>query len=227
MLDATAIREFLCRSVWERDAILSALVVDAGSPELQQEITAWHKGSLTGLFPSGETRRLLGEFRPASGAGECRQAYQRANADVLRANLGAHLCPKLEALMVAHNAILDEASEACEQSFTQIANLESHCQAATDLIDIILVYEADPPEGEGKSGNNRKSPSPSSTNKRRGRRKAGYEKQQEDAALVEKWERAKENGVYKPKFAKDQGLTSQNFQKLLNRVAKRKSRSDK
>lgn len=148
MLDATAIREFLCRSIWERDALHSALVVDARSPELQQEIAAWHKGSLTGLFPSGETRRLLDEFRPVSGAGECRQAYQRANADVLRANLGVHLCPKLEALMVAHNTILDEASKACEQSSTQLANLESHCQAATDLIDIIQFYVADTPEGD-------------------------------------------------------------------------------
>ena len=63
--------------------------------------------------------------------------------------------------------------------------------------------------------------------KRRGRRKASYEKQQEEAALAKAWERARNDGVSKTAFARDNGYSLREYEKLLNRVAKRKARADK
>ena len=67
-----------------------------------------------------------------------------------------------------------------------------------------------------------KSPNP----KPRGR-KRNREKERREAVLVVDWQRARDNGVYKADFAKQQNLTLKKFDNLLDRVAKRKVRSDK
>ena len=63
--------------------------------------------------------------------------------------------------------------------------------------------------------------------KRRGRRKASYEKQKEEAALAKAWERSRDDSVSKTAFARDNDYSLREFEKLLNRVAKRKARADK
>jgi len=63
--------------------------------------------------------------------------------------------------------------------------------------------------------------------KRRGWRKANYATVQREAQLAADWEQAREAGVYKPTFAKEHGMTTAKLDALLDRVAKRKSRSDK
>jgi hypothetical protein len=62
--------------------------------------------------------------------------------------------------------------------------------------------------------------------KRRGRKKADYETVQKEAKLAANWERARDAGVYKPDFAKDNKLTVKQLDALLDRVAKRKRLSE-
>lgn len=69
---------------------------------------------------------------------------------------------------------------------------------------------------------------PTTTNrKHRGRPKADYETIQRETKLVATWQRARDSGDYKADFAKDKGMNLKVFNRLLNRVARRKSRSDK
>jgi hypothetical protein len=72
----------------------------------------------------------------------------------------------------------------------------------------------------------RESPLPTKP-KRRGRPKADDDTIKRESKLAEAWKRAREAGVYKPDFAKEQKMTLVKFGKLLGRVAARKSRSDK
>jgi hypothetical protein len=62
---------------------------------------------------------------------------------------------------------------------------------------------------------------------RRGRKKADYDTIQREAKLAADWKRARERGILKSKFARDSGTTVAEFDKFLDRVSKRKSRSDK
>lgn len=68
---------------------------------------------------------------------------------------------------------------------------------------------------------------PNKPGRRRGRPKANYETVAREATLAEDWEQAKQTGTHKVEFARDRGMTQKEFDQLLNRVAKRKSRSDK
>ena len=63
--------------------------------------------------------------------------------------------------------------------------------------------------------------------RRRGRKKADYETVQREARLAADWGQARESGVYKTDFAKQNKMTPKKLNALLNRVAKRKTRSDK
>lgn len=60
----------------------------------------------------------------------------------------------------------------------------------------------------------------------RGRKKADYQTIQKEAELAENWERSRDAGVYKRVFARDNGLTVQQLNALLDRVAKRKRPSE-
>lgn len=62
--------------------------------------------------------------------------------------------------------------------------------------------------------------------KRRGRKKADYDTVQKEAELAAAWQRARNAGVYKAVFAKDQKLTVKQLDALLDRVAKRKRASE-
>ncbi len=63
--------------------------------------------------------------------------------------------------------------------------------------------------------------------KRRGRPKADAMTLQREAEIASQWQQAHESGVYKAVFAKDNGLKTREFDAILNRVRKRKKRSDK
>jgi hypothetical protein len=69
------------------------------------------------------------------------------------------------------------------------------------------------------------SPTPAKA-KRPGRKKADYKTQQREAQLAADWKRAYEAGTYKADFARDNKLTVSKLDALLDRVAKRKARSD-
>jgi hypothetical protein len=74
------------------------------------------------------------------------------------------------------------------------------------------------------------SPPPNDGNQkatRRGRKKADYKTEQRESQIAVDWKQARDRGAYKPDFARDKGMTPSEFQKLLNRVAKRKVRLDK
>ena len=62
--------------------------------------------------------------------------------------------------------------------------------------------------------------------KQRGRRKADYETVQREAQISDDWQRARKTGVYKADFTKGKNLTVRALDRLLTRVAKRKTRSD-
>ncbi|WP_146373779.1 hypothetical protein [Symmachiella macrocystis] len=62
--------------------------------------------------------------------------------------------------------------------------------------------------------------------KRRGRKKANGETVKQEAKLAADWVSARDAGTYKSDFAKEAGMTQKSFDTLLDRVAKRKSRSD-
>ncbi len=62
--------------------------------------------------------------------------------------------------------------------------------------------------------------------KRRGRKKANYETEQKEAALVADWQRVRDAGGYKPDFAKDHGMSVKQLDTLLDRVAKRNRHSE-
>jgi len=61
----------------------------------------------------------------------------------------------------------------------------------------------------------------------RGRPKADYKTVRLEDALAAKWVQARQSGVYKAAFAKDKGMSTKDLESLLNRVRKRKARSDK
>jgi hypothetical protein len=54
-----------------------------------------------------------------------------------------------------------------------------------------------------------------------GRRKAGLETVQKEAALAAEWEQARDAGVCKAVFARGKNLTVRDLDRLLDRVAKR------
>lgn len=62
---------------------------------------------------------------------------------------------------------------------------------------------------------------------KRGRKKADYDTVQREEQLATEWKRARDAGVYKPDFARQKGMSATEFDALLDRVAKRKARSDK
>jgi len=68
---------------------------------------------------------------------------------------------------------------------------------------------------------------PATAKKHRGRRKADLETIKREADVAADWERARDSDVYKPVFAKQKGMTTKSLNALLNRVHKRKIRSDK
>lgn len=65
------------------------------------------------------------------------------------------------------------------------------------------------------------------TTKRRGRKQADYETVQREAEIATNWEQARDCGVSKADFARENGLTVKELDKLIERVAKRKKRSGK
>jgi len=62
--------------------------------------------------------------------------------------------------------------------------------------------------------------------KLRGRKKADYETIQTETQLAADWVRARDSGVYKVDFAKEHKMRQKDFDKLLDRVAKRKKHSE-
>ena len=62
--------------------------------------------------------------------------------------------------------------------------------------------------------------------KRLGRPGPDDETVQKEAQLAADWARERDNKVYKPDFAKERNMTQKDLNKLLDRVAKRKLRSD-
>jgi len=62
--------------------------------------------------------------------------------------------------------------------------------------------------------------------KRRGRKKATYATVKREEKLAADWQQARESGTSKAVFAKDNEMNLKEFEKLLNRVRKRKTRSD-
>ena len=65
------------------------------------------------------------------------------------------------------------------------------------------------------------------TRRRRGRKKADHATIQREAEIAANWTRAREGGAYKPEWAKDNGMTEPELDAILDRVYKRKKRSDK
>lgn len=115
----------------------------------------------------------------------------------------------MDYLVVRHNYSLFEAEEL---EWRQIVEL---LQADADTIDA-SGGESDPAKPTGKE-----------PPKTRGRKKADSKTMEHEATLAEEWEKARDADVYKPDFATDNGMTQKDLDKLLDRVAARKRRSDK
>jgi len=62
--------------------------------------------------------------------------------------------------------------------------------------------------------------------KQRGRKKAGYETVEREAKTAEKWNKARDSGIYKADFAKGKKMPLKELDLLLDRVAARNRRSD-
>jgi hypothetical protein len=122
---------------------------------------------------------------------------------------------------------------------TELALLEAHLQQPISMAAIQGEKKA-----TGKSETNTKrnkltlirdynrnlqsasnSPTPAKA-KRPGRKKADYKTVQREAELAADWKRAYEAGTYKADFARDNKLTVSKLDALLDRVAKRKARSE-
>jgi hypothetical protein len=67
----------------------------------------------------------------------------------------------------------------------------------------------------------------SSTKKPRGRPTADTETIEREAKLVAEWKQASETGIAKLDFTDEKGMKVKEFDKLLDRVRKRETRSDK
>ena len=63
--------------------------------------------------------------------------------------------------------------------------------------------------------------------KRRGRKRPSKETIKDQAKLAADWVRARDSGVYKADFARQKEMTQKQLQALLDRVARRKARSNK
>lgn len=62
--------------------------------------------------------------------------------------------------------------------------------------------------------------------KKHGRKKADYETIQLERAIAEEWARARDSGVHKVDFAHDNDMSLKEFDRLLDRDAKRKRHSE-
>jgi len=58
---------------------------------------------------------------------------------------------------------------------------------------------------------------------KRGRRKTTYKMQQREAAIAQRWQQAKSAGLQRVDFAKQEGLTLKELERVLDRVRKRRS----
>ena len=63
--------------------------------------------------------------------------------------------------------------------------------------------------------------------KSRGRRPATAAEKQVDADMVAEWEKAREAKIYKAEFAREKGMTAKEFDRVLSRVKRRETRSNK
>jgi len=128
----------------------------------------------------------------------------RSQCATLKANAGA----------VAHDTDHYDVDDGLEHLRIQASHWEDICDTAADLIR----------EESLNAGN--KDRSKKAPKKRPGRKKRSYATIQKEAALVDKWNRAKIAGVYKPDFAKEEGMTPKAFQRMQDRVYRDKRRAD-
>ena len=149
MTNLGVIKEFISIALRERDAIRHALHVDKNNQKLQRKIKDWNTGEREGWFPcDGQTPKLLGQYRPSEGLGDFTKAYQESNATVIRVGAHTHLLPKLEAAYNAHEAYLNEASQAYEDSRTTLATFETHCATLNELINVVNAADNNADLGE-------------------------------------------------------------------------------
>jgi hypothetical protein len=64
------------------------------------------------------------------------------------------------------------------------------------------------------------------TRRGHGRKKANYGTVQKEAGIATKWAKARDTGIYKGDFARDNGIKKADLDRLLDRVAKRKKHSE-
>lgn len=126
---------FAERAIRERDWLMQAVNTDKRDAKYQAKIANWSNG----FFPIGRTGRLLARLRPSTGYSKLDQAYQAAIAEAISAGLGAHLLPKLEEAIKAHEALLGAAKRAYERSLgtESFRCFTAHCEAFNALIHII------------------------------------------------------------------------------------------
>ncbi len=115
-----------------------------------------------------------------------------------------------EALRTFEIEILDEYTEIGNQ----LRDVGNHLRRVSALIRVKMKQPVVRAALRTKKSKSRSGP------------KATYEKIQSEASLVTKWNKARESGVHKPEFAKDNDMTAKDLNRLLDRVAQRKKRSE-
>ena len=154
------------------------------------------------LWGELQTLRLFGE----KGRGE----FWLETANELYANVFR----TLDKLQISDRPEQQPKAIDCDEAERRLAELWRWCDAQGG--------DAEPAEQD-----NEKPLESNVASKPRGRRKADYETVQREAKLAADWERARESRVYKTDFAKQKGMALVQLDALLDRVAKRKARSDK
>jgi hypothetical protein len=131
MFDAT--RRLIAIAIVQRDEIRNALAADQADEDLRRQVETWQAAG--GAYPSGRTGQLLDQWQRN---GEFGRLLQQANAETIKAGLGAFLLPKVEAVRDAHDLLLNEYGRLAEGE--PAADWEAkarHAAAICELIEIV------------------------------------------------------------------------------------------
>jgi hypothetical protein len=177
------------------------------------------RGLSDGCWPPCRAARYLDRLQPRSGVSLHDKYFRLAVDEARRDGTAAVLCPKLEQAKAIYERLISAA-----RSVTQDDGSRSDFDSARSELGSLAcelmnwTTEADnAAQGDDEA----------KTRRRRGRKKADYATTQREAEIAANWKRAHEGGAYKREWVKDNGMTAQALDALLDRVYKRKTRSDK
>ena len=184
-----------------------------------------------GKLPPSRMRQYLQEIEPAIDR-SFREALDEARKDATAAAIAGKLDTAQDAvenlLQIAYAIAQGGRSEADFQfARSQLAGITSKLMHRTRPVGQVVPEAIDPTHHKPDPAKRKSTVRNSKKRKKVGRRPATAAEKQADADLVAEWERARETKVYKAVFAREKSMTVKELDRVVSRVKRRETRSNK